>query len=193
VFFSVIKRGWPLIVFLLLVTVIAFQSIQDQHRRDFVLRIMRIHAGSDLREWSTILNEKLKPVTAEGFTSLDFSLPGDEGFGDDSDPEFFNPSGRFKARQLSQDHLAIKPIFNVRRHLTKIANSTSMNLKESVGLYAIIPLDIKCSGSDESIVVAPDNHVIITDTRTIHGCQRSSDGQAYYFFPLIWSERFIKE
>ena len=192
-FFTAIKRRWLLLVIVFLATAFAWTSIQGQQRRDTVLRIMRIHGSSGILSWRAILNDQQKPVTESDFIGMDFSLPGDRGFGDDPDNEFFNSSGRFKAQQLNQDHLVIKPLFNVRRHFTKIATQPSIGTKESVGLYAIIPLDINCSSSDASIQVAPNNHEIVTDVRTLYGCHRASDGLSYYFFPLIWSERFIED
>lgn len=141
---------------------------------------------------------------------LDFSLPGDAGYGDSPELEVFNPDGKVKAHPLNQAVLeratgiqGTKALFNLRR-----IEESDQTIQET--LYAVIPdvTEKACQdyvrhtifvGSDgekrlppilelpSSITLAPDISKVLTDSvplPNVRTCFQGAEKRIFLFFPL---------
>lgn len=133
----------------------------------------------------------LKPTD---FEKIDFALPGDDGYGDDPENEFFNPAGKFKAKPIPKSWLEqwttskkTRVVFNIRRDPTTKIHEI---------LYAIVP-NIKGNCSEFStngnvdplsgvnFELAPDNHSVVHDPYLlIGGCVHGQNNKVFYFEQL---------
>jgi hypothetical protein len=138
----------------------------------------------------------------DDYEKLDFSLPGDPGFGSKPEFEIYNPDGNFRItyHQESIDEVTTKPntreIYNIRR--TVESDGTVKDL-----FYKFIPdVTLKACTEDASRVIdsrteqhpapfsplpnafvfAPDNHEVVIDPLPVPSegaCLKASDGKLY--------------
>jgi len=170
------------------------------------------------REWRQRLSgNALKPSE---FEKIDFSLPGDPGYGDDPAYEFFNPAGRFKASPIPQkliDTITTKKhvrlIFNLRRvkvnHDSISTNGLSLSSSESdillgdfESLQVIVPHiksdvckkwpAIGARPSDEHLVfdLGLDNQKAVEDLSTLLGCVKNKKDGQIYYFSRSLGTRY---
>lgn len=159
-----------------------------------------------IQYWSQIFRGLIEKneLRVEDFEKIDFSLPGDPGFGGDPENEFFNPEGKFKAPPIPQevidDLTTVKNtrlIFNLRGWLNRVLyeSTGSVPPKEFEVLVVIIPNVVpKCllPGSkvyawyerslkkQEKIDIAPDNKTVVEDKKLMSGMRFVDQKQRYY-------------
>lgn len=135
-----------------------------------------------IRNWRKIISKAIegKKLLESDFEKIDFSLPGDSGFGDDVENEFFNPEGTFRATPIPQDlidSLSSKKntrlIFNLRKSYFR-PEEGDFPPHFITALTVIIPDFIsvcssKSGGWDkkrflvENVFVAPDNREVVEE------------------------------
>lgn len=128
-----------------------------------------------------MISLKKKLLKPEDFEKVDFSIPGEKGFGDNANNEFFNPDGPFKFLPIEQAKIDAestkqnnKPMFNLRRSV-----ETRGQIRDT--LFMMIPY-AKCRPDNKySIFVFDDNRKIVGDTQPLPQC----------FFAL--KNKFIRE
>lgn len=153
--------------------------------------------------WAGILQKlsERHEIHKEVIPKIDFSLPGDPEYGDDPDNEFFNPSGKFKAKIIPQDLIdwvakkkGTHIIFNIRKVEFEIAPEDGYDpFSSTEWLYLIIP-DVKPACEINGVIdlhktkgfpVAPDNHTTVVDKETIAGCLYDIDRKTInWFYPI---------
>lgn len=153
--------------------------------------------------WADIVTNMLKQkkIRISDFEKIDFSLSGDETYGDNPEFEFFNPKGPFKAKVIPQEIIdritsvrGTRPIFNLRRWYDT-GNHGYEDYPSSIkdSLVIIIPNLMKqCQAEPDlegwnflkmktqEVKILPDNRTLIVDDNgSLEGWRR--DGERYYY------------
>lgn len=161
--------------------------------------------GWRIRQWRGIVEKAIaeKKLLKENFEKIDFSLPDDPDFGDDTENEFFNPDGIFKATPIPQELIdelsSVKNsrlVFNLRRWFDtgKYQTTDLFSNLYRTDLMVIIPNFISVcprehfgwngsSFTKEDIYIAPDNHSIVEDKNDQFGYRISSSNNGKYYLP----------
>jgi hypothetical protein len=177
------------------------------------LTVSPLELVDTFQSFTSLLEEKALDGTFNpgDFEKLDFSIPGDHGFGSNPEYEVFNPNGKFRIPADQQafkhyqdlvdsvtNHKNVRDIFNLRRSIAADGTITD-------ALYKILS-DVKpqaCADEAAHIVdmgtqrhpaaslplpeafkIMPDNHTIVVDPSPvpIHSvCLQASDGKLYTF------------
>jgi len=169
-----------------------------------ILGIMAFRSSSTMttkKMWSEILWKLIaeRQIEYDDFEKIDFSFPGDRGYGDNPKWEFFNPEGIFKAPLIPQDLLdrvttekGTRPVFNV-RSTTDPEAVFELSLPPGTRtehLYIIIPnISPDCAKAEKitskSIKVAIDNHEVVYDENLMIGFIQSPDSNQRYLLTSI--------
>lgn len=139
-----------------------------------------------------------KRLNLEDFEKIDFSLPGDTGFGDDPENEFFNPKGKFKAVPIPQELINqlttvknTRPIFNIRRSVDTLPETDLPRGTTIDYLTLIIPnmkercveiIDEVNGVTHDEIKMSSNNHSIVKDDTALSACVHTTDKKHRYFF-----------
>ncbi len=159
-----------------------------------------------VNEWTATLRTLLKShkLRPEEFENIDFSLPGDPGYGDDPDNEFFNPAGRFKAQPMPQEEIDYwatakntRLVFNIRRHIADTSDDGFIRIGTTVDQLVYFIPNVKDSciefTTDNNVDVMkgapfktkPDNHEIVDDGYYFNGCVRTKNRERVYMFYVL--------
>lgn len=150
----------------------------DDYDNAVIFRLKELRSGT-IAEWRDILS-KAQVKKPEQLGTIDFSLPGSPGYGDDPSTEFFNPLGPYKANMFSLEDGEQSPLFNIRT--VRLTSKTGEAPTVITALYSIIPVQRRCIVVD--VELAPDTHEVITDNQLWDGCLSTSSGQSFYFIAV---------
>ncbi|MBL8713591.1 MAG: hypothetical protein JNM12_11885 [Alphaproteobacteria bacterium] len=139
------------------------------------------------QQWGSLLNSPRVQMDYAAFEKIDFTFPGKAGYGNNSEEEFFNSAGPFKASMLTHPSIQGEPIFNVRRYFTKPEPVRGLKAMEYKALYVLLPVPLPCGVPPFDLEIPPDNHTVVTDPEAIsNNCFKISDGLTFQFIPLAW-------